>query len=198
MDNQLQHYLDHILPYRLYALSTFRLFLSFSEEYSDGGEFECRINGELKIHGSSTAITNPSIEMGIVHSRVLLEFLGLKTNKDLELIQSQPRKTDVTINSFGLPLVTKEQALVPCTEDKASAEKAFVQIITAANKLVTHSTNILELDSEAIESYLMCSKAIPVLFNLYFYNPLGLPMPDIELASVPAPNKNGIRPSPQK
>lgn len=190
MDPKLQHYLDNILPYRLYALSTFRLFLSFAEAYPDGGTFECSVDGETKIRGKSTALTNPAIEMGIVHSRVLLEFLGLRIDKGSVLGQTSPRKTDINVKDFGLPLVTREQALAPCNGDKTKAEKAFIHIITAANKLVAHSTKTIEMDQEAIDSYLMCSKAIPVLFNLHFYQPLGLPMPDIELASEPAaPNK---------
>ncbi|MDF1645209.1 MAG: hypothetical protein P1U80_13630 [Pseudomonadales bacterium] len=190
MDPRLQHYLDNILPYRLYALSTFRLFLSFVEAYPEGGTFECSVDGQAKIQGKSTALTNPSIEMGIVHSRVLLEFLGLKLNKSNKLGQSTPRKTDITIRDFELPLVTREQALAPCNGDKAKAEQGFVHVITAANKLVAHSTETIGMGQEAINSYLMCSRAIPVLLNLHFYQPLGLPMPDIELDSEPAaPNK---------
>jgi|GEM_PF-1210709 len=190
MDSTLEHYLKNVLPYRLYALSTFSLFLSFAEKYPDGGKFECSVDGKTKIQGKSSALTNPSIEMGIIHSRVLLEFLGLKVDSGSGLGEAKARKTDINIQSFGLPKVAKDQALEPCTGDKAQAEKAFVQVITAANKLVAHSTETIEMDTSAINSYLMCSKAIPVLFNLHFYQPLGLSMPDKELTSEPAaPNK---------
>jgi hypothetical protein len=182
MDRKLKHYIDKVLPYRLYALSIFRLFLSFIEEFPDGGDYVCSVDGREIVKGKSTAITNPSIEMGIIHSRVLLEFLGLKLNKDgSRLCNTKPRNTDVSITDYSLPQVTREQVLAPCSGDKNQAEQGFVHIITAANKLVAHSTDIIEIDKDAINSYLMCSKAIPVLFNLYFYQPLKLPMPDIEL-----------------
>ncbi|MCP4406509.1 MAG: hypothetical protein GY807_01870 [Gammaproteobacteria bacterium] len=171
-------------------MSIFKIALSFVEQYPQGGLYECYVDGKLKLKGKSTAITNPSIEMGLIHSRVLLEFLGLKANKAIALCAATPRKTDISIESFGLPKVSIAEALAPCKGDKEKAMRSFAQTITAANKLVAHSTDTIEMDHEAIDSYLMCCSAIPVLFNLHFYIPMGLSMPDIEIESERATPKS--------
>ncbi len=188
MDQTLERYKETILPWRLNALRIARVFLCFVEQYPEGGEYECRVKGKLKLEGKSTAITDPSMVMGLIHSRVLLEFLGLRVASEGTLSKANKRKDDINIESFGLAIVTRSKALSPCTEDedKGKAEAAFVQTITAANKLVAHSTEMVDLSSEAVNSYIMCCTAIPVLFNLYFYKPLGIEMPNIDPSSRPA------------
>lgn len=181
MDPVNEQYIKELLPYRLYALGIFKAALSFVEQYPDGGNFECSVDDKLKMQGPSTAITNPSIEMGIIHSRVLLEFLGLKATKKMKLHEAKKQTTDINIECFGLSKVSIENALAPCNGDKDKAEKAFAQTIMTANKLVAHSTNTIEMDHDSINSYLMCCEAIPTLFNLHFYKPLGLSMPNSKL-----------------
>ena len=186
MDQTLERYIQQILPYRLYALRIFRVALLFVEQYPEGGRYECRVKDKLVFEGKSTAITNPSIEMGIIHSRVLLEFLGLGIVKGQTLGEATSRKDDINIKSFGLPIVTREQALSPCTGDKTMAEAAFVETVTAANKLVAHSTEVMDQGSDAVNSYLMCCDAIPVLFKQYFYKPLEMQFPNIDISSRPS------------
>ena len=123
--------------------------------------------------------------MGLIHSRVLLEFLGLGVEQG-RLSKANKRKDDINIESFGLAIVTSDQALSPCTEDKKKAEAAFVQTITAANKLIAHSTEVVDLTNEEVDSYLICCNVIPVLFNQYFYKPLRIESPKIDLSSRPA------------
>ena len=186
MEQTLDRYIQEILPWRLKALGSARVLINFFKRYPEGGEYKCRVKGRLKLEGKSTAITGPSMEMGLIHSRVLLEFFGLTVNKEGVLSEVNKRKDDINIESFDLQKVTRTQALSPCTEDKAMAEAAFAKTVTAANKLVAHSTGMVELSSEALNSYLICCKAIPVLFNLYFYKPLGIKFPDIDPPSRPA------------
>lgn len=184
MDETLQHYLDTMLPYRIYALGAFEMAIHLVAEFPDGADIECTFDGRAKLHGRSTAITNPSIEMGIVHSRVLLEFLGLKANSEMKLVPTTPRRTDINIESFGLAKVSVEEALAPCNGDKAKAEAALVRTLSAANKLVAHSTDIIKIDNDSIEGHLMTCRAIPVLFNLYFYKKLGLAMPNSKVERI--------------
>ena len=186
MDQTLERYIETILPWRLNALRNARLFISFVKQYPEGGESECRVKGKLKLAGKSTVITNPSLVMGLIHSRVLLGFLGLRVASEGTLSKAYKHKDDINIESFGLAIVTSNHALLPCTEDKEKAEAAFVQTITAANKLVAHSTEMVDLSSDAVNSYFICCTAIPVLFNLYFYKPLGIEMPNIDPSSKPA------------
>ncbi len=178
MESMLKHYIEVVLPYRLYALGTFEMALSLVQEFPEGGELECKINGKSKIQGSSTSITNPSVEMGIIHSRVLLEFLGLKAKSGTKLSQStSSRNSDIGIESFGLKKLTIEQALAPCTGDKEVAQHSLAKTITVANKMIAHSTDIIKIDNDSIDGYFMTVRAIPVLFNIHFYEPLGLTPP---------------------
>ena len=183
MEKILKHHLEQILPYRLYALDIFRKALSFVEQYPQGGEFNCSVEGKIKFQGNSYGFTNPSIEMGIIHARVLLEFLGLKAQSQQTKLfeESNPRQSDIHIGRYGLDRVTIVKAVEPYTGQKFIAEQALAETITAANKLVAHSTEKINLDPKNIEWYLITCKAIPVLFNLYFYQPLKLKMPNIEL-----------------
>ena len=122
---------------------------------------------------------------------MLLEFLGLKVKNGKSLSEANKRKDDINIESFGLEIVTRDQALSPCTEDKRKAEAVFVQTITAAHKLIAHSTEMVNLTNEEIDSYLICCDAMPVLFNLYFYKPLEIEPPNIDLSSRPATHNKG-------
>jgi hypothetical protein len=179
MDKTLQHYLDTTLPYRLHALHAFEVALHLVAEFPSGAELECVFNGKPKIKGRSTAITNPTIEMGIIHSRVLLDFLGLKATSKTQLVTAKKRMpTDICIESFDLDKITIKQVLASCNGNQVVAESAIAITLSAANKLVAHSTDIIKIDNNSIDSHLITCKAIPVLFNLYFYQKLGLPMPN--------------------
>ena len=191
MDQTQRRYIDTILPWRLKALRIAHWALSFVDQYPEGGEYECKVKGELKLEGKSSAITAPPIEMGTIHSRVLLEFLGLGVNSEKELSEKENRRgDDISIESFDLPRVTKELALsrftVDRTENAEAVEAAFVRTVTAANKIIAHSTTTLDYGPEAVMYYAMCCEAIPELFKRYFYEPLKLPFPDIEVTSRPA------------
>jgi hypothetical protein len=170
MDETIKHYIYTVLPYRLYALGLFTTALHLAAEFPDGADILCTFDGKPKIHGKSTAITNPSIEMGIVHSRVLLEFLGLKAESETKLVSIKPRPTDISIKNFNLNTVSVKQALSHCNGDKALAEAAIARTLTAANKLIAHSTHVIKIDNDSIEGYLMTCKAISVLFNLTWSN----------------------------
>ena len=187
MDQTLERYItETMLPWRLKALRIARLMISVVEKYPEGGEYECRFKGELKLEGKSTAITNPPIEMGLIHSRVLLEFLGLRVTKEGRLSVANKQTDDINIESFGLRKVDSEQALSCFTGDETKLELVFFQTVTAANKLIAHSTEIVDLGSDSVNSYLKCCDAIPELFRRYFYKPLEIEFPDIEPSSRPA------------
>lgn len=181
MDEILQHYLNRVLPHRLYAIGAFEMALHLVSNYPEAADLECRLNGRVRIVGSSTTITNPTIEIGIIHSRVLLEFLGIKARSDTALMSTKPRKADISIERFGLSKVTVEQALLPCTNDRSAAEEAIAKSLTAANKLIAHSTELIQIDNDSIANYFTTCKAIPVLFNQYFYKKLGIAMPNSEI-----------------
>lgn len=178
MNEILQHYLYKVLPYRLYAIGAFEMALNLVAEYPKDARLECRFDEKVKIIGSSTTITNPTIEMGIIHARVLLEFLGLKARTEKSLISVSPRNSDISIESFGLTKLTVEQALSLCGGDKSSVEEAIAKTLTLANKLVAHSTFVLQLENDSIGNHLTTCMAIRMFFAKFFYKELGEEMPD--------------------
>ena len=188
MDQTLERYIETMLPWRLRALSIARLMINFVKQYPEGGKCRCIIKGELtELRGKSTAITNPSIEMGLIHSRALLEFLGLSITKTGSLIKANKQPDDINIESFGgLRTVTREQALSCFTEDETRVESVFVQTVKAANKRIAHSTEVVGPMDEELDSYFTCFDAIPKLFRRYFYEPLERQFPNIEILFWPA------------
>jgi len=174
----LQHHLNVFLPHRLQAISAFEIALLIVRDNPKGGELKCRINGKLKVDGSSTALTNPTIEMGTIHSRVLFGFLGLKV-RDGRLVQSSAHGTDINIENFDLNKVTVEQVLSHCDGDTSLAEQNIVKTLTLANKMVAHSTETIKIEGDSVNAHIMTCNALIILFRTYFYHPMKLEMPEM-------------------
>ena len=190
MDGLQEHFLNTVLPYRLYSLGCLEMALSLVREYPNGASLQCKFNDKLKVQGSSSIITNANVELGIIHCRVLMEFLGVKVDKNMNLISAgKPRDSDVTIESFELPKLTLEQVVEPCTSDKELARKYIAKTLFAANKLIAHATNLVKLEEDSIDGYIVTARAIPVLFKNYFYNPLKLEIPNYKVDKYEQPDE---------
>ncbi len=178
MKTLLKHHIENMMPRRLAAMGEFEMALSLVKESPESAKLECYFDGKLKIEGRSSIITSSMIEMGIVHARVLMEFLGVRARNVDNLVQiSGTRTSDINIESFGIPKLTVEQVLSPCSGEKKIVERNFSKLLIAANKLIAHSTDTIKIDNDSIDGYFMVSQAIPVLFDIYFYKKLGLEMP---------------------
>ena len=148
-------------------------------------------DGKLSIEGNSNAYTNPVIEAGLMHCRALLEFLGLREDKNKLAPIEKRRRGDVGVEQFkdskGKPLrmATPEEALGRYQGGKADAERALLAVFHATNKGLAHMT--LQLSAPDLPLLLIASKRVRALVISHLYTPLGLEAPKYELTRRPRP-----------
>jgi hypothetical protein len=70
-------YLSRLLPHRLNALSIAFLMLKFRLKWEESKPMQIFVDGSLQFEGLTTMFTNPTVEVGVLHARALLEFVGL-------------------------------------------------------------------------------------------------------------------------
>jgi hypothetical protein len=149
---------------------------------------EIFVEGKLQIEGNLNAFTNPAIEAGVVHCRVLLEFLGLCVHKGCLTHIERRKKSDIGIENFvgssgPLQKVDIDVALARYKGDPADAERALLTVFRLANKNLSHTTCELENHPEDVTSLLIAAAGIPSLVVSYLYTPLGLPPPNYKITS---------------
>ena len=94
--------LNEIIPYRMQAVDTLILATHLVARWPHPPPLEIHVNGKLQVEGNLYAFTNPAIEVGLVHCRALLEFLGLTANKSGRIVTIERRRSsDVGIERFS-------------------------------------------------------------------------------------------------
>ncbi len=86
--------LNKWIPYRLESIRTFRKAMKLANEYGHSANTQVVINGAVKLNGTLTLVTNPLIEIGIIHARSLLEFMGITLNKHGKLTEITRKRQD--------------------------------------------------------------------------------------------------------
>ncbi|WP_445221479.1 hypothetical protein ACKWRH_16805 [Bradyrhizobium sp. Pa8] len=172
----------HLLAHRMQSVAMLNWALELTSNLREEPPIAVYIDGKLMIEGNLNAITNPIMEVGLVHCRALLEFLGLCESKG-SLGQKERRKTDVGVEHFRnaagpLKKVEPEIALSRYEGDRAEAEKALVAVLHVTNKGLAHNTMDLIESPEGAKLVEIASRGVPALMVSYFYTPLGLPKPD--------------------
>lgn len=186
-------YAVHVIPYRMKAVAAFNLAARFVTHWQrQPRKLEIYFDGKLSIRGLSTAFTNPTIEAGIIHCRALLEFLGLRCDKQdpsrlAERLGKQ--KDDYVIEEFvgpngPLSKVTVAQAVAPYSGPKEQAERALAAVIHTANKGLAHITSGHVVDLGDLELFEIASRGVPTLVANYFYVARGIAPPDWQLVKV--------------
>lgn len=174
----------HLLDHRLQSVDALNWALRLRSSWQEAPQIAVYIDGKLTIEGTLNAITNPMIEVGLVHCRALLEFLGLcDRNGALSQIKDKERhKTDVGIERFSnadgaLKKVDPDVALSRYEGDRSEAEKALLSVLHVTNKGVAHNTIDLIESPDGDKLIEIASRGVPSLMVSYFYTPLGLPRP---------------------
>lgn len=187
MDPLAQHR-DQIIPHRMGAVEILNMALHLhpTRERPTPRQMKIYFDGKLEIDGLSTGFTNGAIESGILHCRVLLEFLGLKLKPgSINRLSQRLRKRsdDIGIEDYNLDKVTVTQATSKYNGSPQEAENALATVIFTAHKYLAHNTTML-LPENPDQNRLIeiASRGIPALMILYFYTPLGLPAPDYVVA----------------
>ena len=170
------------------SISWFLHVLRYTRGWTEPKNMDVYIDGKLCISGNHRGLTNPSVEIGIIYSRVLLEFLGLKANKKKDkLVEVDKRKDDdIGIEDFSsatgpLKKVTVADALACYQGQPADAEAALVTIIAHADKAVAHLTEGPVQDDHTVGLVELGSKGVLALLCRHLYGGLGRAKPDYEI-----------------
>jgi hypothetical protein len=184
--------IHRLLTHRMRSVDTLNWALDLRSNWLEAPSIAVYVEGALKIEGNLNAITNPVLEVGLVHCRALLEFLGLCDRKGTlsQIGDKERRKTDVGVEHFSnadgpLKKVEPDVALSWYEGERSEAEKALLTILHITNKGLAHNTMDLIDDPEGSKLIEIASRGVPALMVSYFYTPLGLPRPDSEITTRP-------------
>jgi hypothetical protein len=178
----LDEVLNQWIPYRLQAIETLQFAWEWAGESEEPRQVDVIVDGKVKLRGNIAAITNPMIEVGIIHARALLEFLGLRA-KGGKLIQIPKRQPDdIAVEKFSTPaipisIVTPNDALSAYPGSSEEAEKALVAIFEWANKWLAHLTTGVLSDNYTDRHLDIACRGIPVLLHNHLYAKLGKEIP---------------------
>jgi hypothetical protein len=170
------------IPYRLQALDTLQFAWRWIGESDSPRRVEVFEEGRLRLRGNVAAIANPMIEVGVIHARALLEFLGLcAVNGKLAQIKKR-RPDDIAVEHFSTPaaplcIVAPSEAIAAYEGPSDEAESALVAIFEFANKGLAHLTAEI-LSAEYTDHHLdIACRGIPVLLHNHLYAKLGMQIP---------------------
>ena len=174
-----------IIEYRMKAIAIGRLAVRHTMNWEKSPTLAMYFDDKLVIEGKATTFTNCAIEAATIHSRVLLEFLGLKeTNNDntkLREITESRRSTDIAIEHFsGLEKLTISKAVSYYDGSPIEAEAALAYVIYVANKGMAHLTSSFSKTTNDREMFEIAFRGIPELIINKFYIPLDIPIPKYE------------------
>jgi hypothetical protein len=189
-EDSLADALTRFIPHSLGAINTLNLALHLQTRWGDSQPMKIFINGVLDIEGNSNAFTNPAIEVGVVHCRVLLEFLGLTSAAGRLQTITRRRTDDIGIEHFqnangNLARVSPAQVLSRYPGEAEEAEQALLSVFRIANKGLVHLTSSFLASSEETRLLEIASRGIPALVVSYLYTPLDLPVPASQVSSRP-------------
>lgn len=178
----LDEVLNEWIPYRLQAIEILQFAWKWVNESEQQRQVEVVVDGKLKLTGNVALIANPMIEIGLVHARALLEFLGLAT-KGGKLTQVGGRRPDdiaiekYTTDAVPISKVTPSAALSAYPGPKEEAEAALVAIFEWTNKGVAHLTTGVLSASYTDRHLDIASRGIRALLINNLYAKLGMDIP---------------------
>lgn len=178
----LEEVLNQWIPYRLQAIETLQFAWEWIGESEEPRQVDVIVDGKLKLRGNVAAIANPMIEVGIMHARALLEFLGLCAEKGKLSQVRNRRPDDIAVEQFSTPatplsIVKPSDALSAYPGPQEEAEKALVAIFEWANKGLAHLTTGALSDDFTEQHLDIACRGIPVLLHNHLYAKLGKAVP---------------------
>jgi len=178
----LEEILERWIPYRLHAIETLQFAWSWIGESDVPRQVVVLVDGSKKLQGNVAAIANPMIEIGFIHARALLEFLGLSAHRG-RLVQITKRHAgDVAVEHYSTPArplskASPASALAAYPGPREDAEGALVSIFELTNKLAAHITDGVCSELWTDNHLDIACRGIPVLVHNHLYAKLGRPAP---------------------
>lgn len=199
-------YISVHIPYRMRAVA-WMLDLMRRIGFPDvPRRMDIYIDGKRCIETNHYLLTNPVYEVGLMHARALLEFLGLTATKDKaalkQIIKRRYDNTDVGIEDFNrtsgpLAKVSPDEAYARYPGQTSEARRALASVIEHADRGVAHlSTGPDQSQDRRIEWIMGGSEAVLELTRIHFYDPLMRPRPAMGIRTIKllrAPDKNASK-----
>jgi hypothetical protein len=170
-----------LLEYRLRALAIGHLALRYAMAWESTPSLKVYFDELQVMEGRATGFTNAAIEAAIVHSRALLEFLGLgegKSRAKLRELTDGRRQDDHGIEFIpGLRRLSIADALATYPGPENEAEAALWYVIYLANKGLAHTSRSFTKHDEGSRLLEIAFRGIPVLIANNVYIRLGIEPP---------------------
>ena len=183
-----EDYLGRLLPHRLDALAIAVLMLKFRMQWEEPKPMQIYVDQKLQFEGMTTMFTNPALEVGVLHARALLEFMGLKAASGvlIQVVPNSRQRDDAAIEKLigpagPLPLVTPEEAGAIHKNDPEGARQALAQTIVAGHKGLAHSSATYFSRPVHADSILLALQVTQQLIEHYVYFPLGRQRPQVPI-----------------
>ena len=187
-----EDYLTRLLPHRLDALEVAVLMLNFRLKWGEPKPMQVFVGGLLQFEGRTTMFTNPAFEVGVLHARALLEFIGLKVSNGrlVQVIPSARKNDDAAIEKLvgsagPLPLVTPYEAGAIHPPDPKAAKRALARVVMAAHKGLAHSSATYFSSPIEAEEALLALQLTQQLVERHVYAPLGRQRPPLPIEARP-------------
>ena len=178
----LEEILEHWIPYRLQAIETLQFAWHWVGESDVPREVVVLVDGKKRLQCNVAAIANPMIEIGFIHARALLEFLGLNAYRGHLAQITKRRAGDVAVEHYSTPRMplskaSPASALAAYPGPPEEAEAALVSIFELTNKLAAHITDGRCSEQWTDQHLDIACRGIPVLLHNHLYAKLGRPAP---------------------
>jgi hypothetical protein len=170
------------IPYRLQSIDTMMWAYNKADELGSSRQMEVLVDGKKILQGHVNALLNPMIEVGFIHARSLLEFMGLNAEKGRLVATKNRRRNDIAIEHFDVKGVALEKvapaaALKTYNGPKADAERSLVSIFELANKGLAHLSNAFPTQYTDVELDI-AHRGIRTLLQNNLYAKLGMQIPE--------------------
>jgi hypothetical protein len=185
--------LQQLIPHRLHSVHLLNLVIRLRAQWDAPQPMKIYVAEKLLFTGNFSAFTNPAIEVGLIHCRALLEFLGLKADPRVhkKIVERNGKRADDwviedLIRPDGSPLTKVGRSdAVKRYPDVAEGEAALGSVIHIANRGLAHFTSALSMDATEARLTEIASRGVHALVESYVYTPLGLPFPSSMIEALP-------------
>jgi hypothetical protein len=165
------------LPNRIEAVKNATWALELQTRVHGSAAMQASIDGQIHIKGNVALFVRPIIESGFVHTRALLEFLGVVARNGKLARVTRRKPTDVAIEHYSvrgkqLQIVTPDEVFAAINMPRPVVEWALVGVIETTNKLLAHVTTGEVLAMAMHGQIQVALEAIPALLRSHIYEKL--------------------------
>ncbi|MBJ9675501.1 hypothetical protein [Burkholderia gladioli] len=180
-DERLQHMRYTIIPYYVSGVQAGASALALRDKYDPLALTEIVVAGEKKpaYETTLTMYVQTVSSMAAIYSRLLLEFLGLRSSGTPSTLQpiGKRRKGDIGIEHYrrldGLMLATVLPIVTQEFSDSHEVERAWITVCDFAGQRLAHATDDLKLGNSDVTLMLQRAfETIPHLVSHAFYDAL--------------------------